>query len=269
MLGVFHALGLAVGDDDGGVIQEAVEDADRGGLLRQESAPLFEGPVRADRQVLGVRGGPIVGKDEHGHSVATRRLVSRPSRSGIRGLFRRRRLDDRSEAGSGISPWAARCRTVVGSGPWGALICDNPNTIRGDVSNMTQPPREPGWYPDPSDPSKNIYWDGSAWQGSPTSVEADESGSSKKIGIAIAVIVLGLVGTVMAQQSVSLLSGTGQIWTGVAIAGVALALSYFLGASTWVRVIASICLVSSLFSAIYMETQLSEKRQELRQIFNS
>lgn len=150
-----------------------------------------------------------------------------------------------------------------------ALICDNPNTIRGDVSKMTQPSREPGWYPDPSDPSKNIYWDGSAWQGSPTSVEADESGSSKKIGIAIAVIVLGLVGTVMAQQSVSLISGTGQIWTGVAIAGVALALSYFLGAAFWVRIIASTCLVFSLFSAVYMETQLSEKRQELRQIFNS
>ena len=29
MLGVFHSVGLAVGDDDGGVVQEAVED--RGG----------------------------------------------------------------------------------------------------------------------------------------------------------------------------------------------------------------------------------------------
>lgn len=133
---------------------------------------------------------------------------------------------------------------------------------------MTQPSREPGWYPDPSDPSKNIYWDGSAWQGSHTPVEADKSGSSKKIGIAVGVIVLGLVGTVMAQQPVSLLSGTGQIWTGVAIAGVAVALSYFLGAGIWVRVIASICLVSSLFSAIYMETQLTEKRRELTRIFN-
>ena len=32
VLGVFHAVGLAVGDDDGGVVQ-AVEDADRGGLF--------------------------------------------------------------------------------------------------------------------------------------------------------------------------------------------------------------------------------------------
>jgi hypothetical protein len=33
VLGVFHAVGLAVGDDDGGVVQEPVEDADGGGLL--------------------------------------------------------------------------------------------------------------------------------------------------------------------------------------------------------------------------------------------
>ena len=48
MLGVFHAVGVAVGDDDGGVVQEPVEDADGGGLLGQEAAPLFERPVRAD-----------------------------------------------------------------------------------------------------------------------------------------------------------------------------------------------------------------------------
>jgi hypothetical protein len=49
-LGVFHAVGLAVGDDDGGVVQEPVEDADGGGLLGQESAPLLERPVRSDGQ---------------------------------------------------------------------------------------------------------------------------------------------------------------------------------------------------------------------------
>ena len=50
MLGVFHAVGLAVGYDDGGVVQEPVQDADGGGLFGQESAPLFEGPVRGDGQ---------------------------------------------------------------------------------------------------------------------------------------------------------------------------------------------------------------------------
>ena len=50
MLGVLHAVGLAVGHDDRGVVQKPVEDADRGGLLGQESTPLLERPVRADGQ---------------------------------------------------------------------------------------------------------------------------------------------------------------------------------------------------------------------------
>ena len=50
MFGVFHAVGVAVGDDDGGVVQKPIEDADGGGLLGQEASPLFEGPVRPDGQ---------------------------------------------------------------------------------------------------------------------------------------------------------------------------------------------------------------------------
>lgn len=50
MLGVLHAVGLAVGDDDGGVVQQPVEDADRGRLLGQEPPPFLERPVRSDRQ---------------------------------------------------------------------------------------------------------------------------------------------------------------------------------------------------------------------------
>ncbi len=130
---------------------------------------------------------------------------------------------------------------------------------------MTQPSRAPGWYPDPSDPSRNIYWDGNSWQGSPATAETQKSGLNKAIGIAIGVCVLALVGLVMSVQTVSLMSGSASVWTGVAIAGVAAALSYFLGAAFWVRVIANICLVSSLFSAIYMETQLSQQRTEFKQ----
>ena len=35
----------SVGDDDCGVVQQSVEDAGGGGVLGQESSPLFEGPV--------------------------------------------------------------------------------------------------------------------------------------------------------------------------------------------------------------------------------
>ncbi len=50
MLGVLHAVGLAVGDDDRGVVQESVQDAYRCGLLGQESAPFLERPVLSDGQ---------------------------------------------------------------------------------------------------------------------------------------------------------------------------------------------------------------------------
>lgn len=47
---VCHAVGVAVGDDDGGVVQEPVEDAGGGGVFGEESSPLFEGPVAGDRE---------------------------------------------------------------------------------------------------------------------------------------------------------------------------------------------------------------------------
>src|SRR5664279_2537954 len=40
--GVAHAVGLAGGDDDGGVVQEPVQAADGGGVLGQEPSPLVE-----------------------------------------------------------------------------------------------------------------------------------------------------------------------------------------------------------------------------------
>ena len=36
---------------------------------------------------------------------------------------------------------------------------------------MTTPPR--GWYPDPSDPDKKIYWDGTAWAAAPAAAYPD------------------------------------------------------------------------------------------------
>ena len=57
MSGVAHAVGLAVGDDDGGVVQQAVQDAGGGGVLGQEPAPLVECPVGGDRQGAALVGG--------------------------------------------------------------------------------------------------------------------------------------------------------------------------------------------------------------------
>jgi len=48
--GLPHAVGIAVCDDDAGVMQEPVQQADRGGVLGQEPAPLIEGPVAGNAE---------------------------------------------------------------------------------------------------------------------------------------------------------------------------------------------------------------------------
>lgn len=140
---------------------------------------------------------------------------------------------------------------------------------------MSQP-TSAGWYPDPSDPSRNIYWDGTSWSWPPSSPTAQQpqqsqegSGASKKTAVAVGVCILAAIGLFMTMQSVSLFSGTGSIWTGVAIVCAATATSFFLGATKWVRVVATICLVFALFNALYVEKQVSDKRNEISEIFNN
>src|SRR5689334_16537054 len=55
--GLAHAVGLAVGNDDVGVVQEPVEQADRGGVFGEESAPGVEGPVAGDTEGAAFVGG--------------------------------------------------------------------------------------------------------------------------------------------------------------------------------------------------------------------
>lgn len=128
------------------------------------------------------------------------------------------------------------------------------------------PNPSPGWYPDPLNPGKRIYWDGARW-GEPVGAPTD-SGKSKKTAVAIGVCVLALVGLAMSMQSVSLMTGSGQVWTGVAVVGVATAVAFFMGAATWVRVVASLLLVLALANGFYIEKQLSDKRQEITHVFD-
>jgi len=73
---------------------------------------------------------------------------------------------------------------------------------------------------------------------------------------------------VMSMQTVSLMSGSGTVWTGVAIVGGGAAAAFFLRARPWVRVVAVIVLALALLNALYIEHQMSEKRSELTRVFN-
>ena len=72
----------------------------------------------------------------------------------------------------------------------------------------------------------------------------------------------------MSMQSVSLLTGSGQVWTGVAVVAAGTAVAFFLRAATWVRVVAALVLALSLANAFYIEHELSNKRDELTHVFD-
>ncbi|HTX93981.1 MAG TPA: hypothetical protein VME67_03550 [Mycobacterium sp.] len=136
------------------------------------------------------------------------------------------------------------------------------------LGNTSGPqPKQSVPEPNPSTPGKRGYWDATAWS-TPARSEADRSDSGKKAAVAIGVCVLVVIGLVMSMQSVSLLTGSGLVWTGVAVVAAGTALAFFLRAATWVRVVAVLLLVVSLANGLYIEKQLSDKRQEITHMFD-
>lgn len=125
----------------------------------------------------------------------------------------------------------------------------------------------PGWYLTSS--GRHAYWDGQKWlPDEPPPAPAAHS-NSREQAIAVGVLILSGIGLVMSMQSASLLTGTGSIWTGVALAGVGAAAAFFLGAAKWARIVAIVILVLALFSAGYMEKQISDKRNEISHMFDT
>lgn len=129
------------------------------------------------------------------------------------------------------------------------------------------PPSAPGWYPDSLNPGKQASWDGTGW-GEPVGGRTD-AGISRNTAVAIGVCVLLVIGFAMSMQTVSLFTGSGPVWTGVAVVGAGTALAFFLRAATWVRVLAAVMLALALANALYIEDQMSKKRDEITQIFNN
>lgn len=132
---------------------------------------------------------------------------------------------------------------------------------------MNQSP-PPGWYPDPSDPSKRMYWDGRSWAVPSATEVSAPSNKGRTTAVNFGAIVLVVIGLVMSMQSVSLLTGSGPIWTGVAVIAGGTALAFFLGASIIVRILAVLALLLGVANAVSIENQMSTKRDELTRIFD-
>src|SRR5580658_2103095 len=82
--GLPHAVGVAAGDDDAGVVEEPVEDAGGGGVLGQEPAPGLEGPVAGDAGGAAFAGGGDEAEQELGAGVAERGEADVVDLSGVR-----------------------------------------------------------------------------------------------------------------------------------------------------------------------------------------
>lgn len=144
------------------------------------------------------------------------------------------------------------------------------------VPNVTAPapphaaPPQPaaGWYPEPNGGTAQRYWDGTRWTVTAAPSPPTASTTGKKAAVAAGVCVLVVIGIIMTLQPVSLISGSGIIWTGVAMTTGGTAVAFFLGGPIWVRVIACLALGFTLLGAFYTEHEMSVRRDELSNIFS-
>ena len=86
--GLLHAERLALGDDDDGVMEQAVQQRGGGALLGQEAPPLVERPVAGDAQARALVGGRDEAEEQLGADVVERReaqLVDQDRRRGAAG----------------------------------------------------------------------------------------------------------------------------------------------------------------------------------------
>jgi len=103
----------------------------------------------------------------------------------------------------------------------------------------------------------------------PLPVAGQRPADQKSKAVSVGVMLLAGIGLVMSMQSVSLMSGTGTLWTGVGLAAAGTAAAFFMGAVKPVRVAAALCLAASLIFVTIMENQLSQKRSEISDIFRN
>ncbi len=98
---------------------------------------------------------------------------------------------------------------------------------------------------------------------SPPVAVAPPTRSNNAAAVAAGVCVLVAIGLIMSFQSVSLMSGSGIIWTGVALVGGGVALAFFLRGPTWVKIVAVLVLGLVLFNACSIEQQMDNKRKQI------
>jgi Protein of unknown function (DUF2510) len=135
-----------------------------------------------------------------------------------------------------------------------------------------------GWYQDPQSPPGVVrYWDGQQWTpyirgAAAAPAPAGDQQTGALIGFGL--FALAAIGAGIAMfTNVSLLTGTGTVWTGVVIACVAavgaMIFHRLRSIRLWVRVVCGILAGLAIASAAYDENQLQQRRDEINQIVNN
>lgn len=181
------------------------------------------------------------------------------SRLWTNGAIRRIRFGSRS-------PGWSRCRavcTAVGQRDRSG----NPRAASdlGSANVTASPNPAPGWYPDPLNPGKRIYWDGSTWGelvGMADKLTTTKNGGRhwrlcSRASRSGDVYAIGEPSVWLSSRVDRCRGGCSRDSCGV-----------FHGAATWVRAVAALLLAVALLNAFYIESQLSEKRDELTRVFD-
>jgi hypothetical protein len=94
--------------------------------------------------------------------------------------------------------------------------------------------------------------------------------ASQSPAVTLGLLAIGIVGAALALfTQVSLASGTGTVWVGAALAGLAAVGSYLIpGTPKWLKVTLTIAACCAIAGGIYDEHQLSVKREQLQQILD-
>ncbi|MBU2693524.1 DUF2510 domain-containing protein [Pimelobacter sp. 30-1] len=131
----------------------------------------------------------------------------------------------------------------------------------------------PGWYPDPKMAGTQRYWDGEVWTDNvapfaPLPAQALNAASTNQLVTGL-VVAASVGGGILSQQSVSVMSGSGIVWTGVAICVAASFVTWVVKTIPgWARVICVLVAIGAIITGFSVEQQLDERRQEIGNILN-
>jgi uncharacterized membrane protein len=119
------------------------------------------------------------------------------------------------------------------------------------------------------------WWDGVSWTGHVRSVAGfappTRSDAQSQVGLIAGVLalVLAVIGVVLSQQSVSVVSGGSIVWVGAALAiGAAVLALSIPRVRTFIKILTVIAAIIGVASGVYVNHQLDQKRKEIQQIFN-